>query len=144
MNDAPPEYRVGYKRPPLHRRFRKGQSGNPEGGRRRKRHDRHLLALIEAALDARTASGGRPPATRREAVIVGLVEKSATGDLGATKLLLNLMLRSEVAAPPPAADAENARAVLLGKLARLAAAPASDDRSGPAPRRADAMPATDE
>jgi hypothetical protein len=29
--------KVGRGRPPLHTRWRKGQSGNPEGGRKRKR-----------------------------------------------------------------------------------------------------------
>ena len=33
VSDTPPEYRVGYRKPPLHSRFKKGQSGNPEGGR---------------------------------------------------------------------------------------------------------------
>jgi hypothetical protein len=28
---AEPEYRVGYKRPPVHTRFKPGQSGNPSG-----------------------------------------------------------------------------------------------------------------
>src|SRR4051812_42126501 len=32
------EYDVGYGKPPLHSRFKKGQSGNPTGGRRHKSH----------------------------------------------------------------------------------------------------------
>ena len=32
-----PDYEVGYRRPPVHTRFRKGQSGNPGGRRPRER-----------------------------------------------------------------------------------------------------------
>jgi hypothetical protein len=101
MSDAPPGYPVGYKKPPLHSRFQKGQSGNPEGGRLHRRHDGPLAALLEAALDARMAARSRRPRTRRQAIVVGLVEKSTAGDLGAVKLLLDLVLRAELAAPPP-------------------------------------------
>jgi hypothetical protein len=30
-------YAVGYGKPPVHSRFKKGQSGNPKGGRRARR-----------------------------------------------------------------------------------------------------------
>ena len=37
VNDGrPPDYEVGYKKPPQATKFRKGASGNPAGGRRRK------------------------------------------------------------------------------------------------------------
>jgi hypothetical protein len=125
VSDTPPDYRVGYKQPPLHSRFKKGQSGNPEGGRRRPRPDRRLVALLEAALNARMARRRRRPLTRRQAVVVGLVEKSAAGDLRAIKLLLDLVLKAELAAPPPSpgpGDDDDPRTLLKRKLARLAAA----------------------
>src|SRR5947207_1796073 len=82
-DDPPPDYRVGYQKPPLHGRFRKGQSGNPEGGRRHRRRDLRLAALLEAALDARMAARPGRRLTRHQAIIIGLVDKSAAGDLGA-------------------------------------------------------------
>lgn len=118
-NDEPP-YAVGYKKPPLHSRFSKGQSGNPQGGRRRAKA---LSVLLDEALDRPTSSGsgGAPrPHTRREAIVAGLVEKSAAGDLRAIKLLLGLLQKTGAAAPPPAGD-EDPRAVLMRQLARLAA-----------------------
>jgi hypothetical protein len=45
MADGQHDYKVGPGRPPLHTRFRKGQSGNP-GGRRQKK----LHALLADAL----------------------------------------------------------------------------------------------
>jgi hypothetical protein len=29
--EEPPHYPVGYRKPPVHSRFKKGQSGNPRG-----------------------------------------------------------------------------------------------------------------
>ena len=129
VSDNPPDYRVGYKKPPLHSRFKKGQSGNPEGGRRRPRRDRRLVALLEAALDARMAGRRRRNLTRRQAVVLALVEQSAAGNLRAVKLLLDLVLKTELAAPPPGTGDDDPRAFLDRKLARLAAA-THDDGNG--------------
>src|SRR4051812_50096920 len=81
-------YRVGYGKPPLHTRFRKGQSGNPSGRPRRKTD---LASLLTRALDRPAEAQGQSAATQREAIVTALVEKSASGDLGATKLLFELM-----------------------------------------------------
>jgi Family of unknown function (DUF5681) len=130
VNENPPDYRVGYRKPPLHSRFRKGQSGNPEGGRLHRSRDRRLAALLVEALDARVAGRRRRPLTRRQAVVMALVEKSAAGDLRAIKLLLDLVLKTELAAPPPDPDADDPRAFLLHELTRLAAAKATEDVGG--------------
>jgi hypothetical protein len=127
MSDDPPDYPVGYKKPPLHSRFRKGQSGNPEGGRLHRRGDGRLAALLEEALDARVAARSRRPLTRRQAIVVGLVEKSATGDLRAVKLLLDVVLKTELAAPPPGTGEDDPRAFLLRELTRLAAANTAEE-----------------
>src|ERR1700730_12433614 len=142
MSEDPPEYRIGYKQPPLHSRFKKGQSGNPEGGRRQRPRHTHLPALIEEALDARMAGPRHRPLTRRQAIVVGLVEKSAAGDLRAVKLLFDLMLKTEPADPPPTADAEDARQVLLRRLARLAAEQGTEDGRTTAPSNPEGKPAS--
>src|SRR3954464_9043488 len=79
-------YSVGYGKPPLHTRFRKGHSGNPSGRPRRKTD---LASLLTRALDrpAEAEAEGPNAATQREAIVAALVGKSASGDLGATKLL---------------------------------------------------------
>ena len=82
------EYKVGPGRPPLHTRFKKGQSGNPRGPRRK-----DLPALLVAALDEPvvvTANGESRRVTKREAVIAQLVDQSAGADLRATKMLLDM------------------------------------------------------
>jgi hypothetical protein len=97
------DYKVGPGRPPLHTRFRKGQSGNP-GGRRKK----NLPALLAEALNEPvfvTIDGERRQITKREAVVHQLVNKSTTTDLRATKMLFDMIKdagqKAGVAAPPP-------------------------------------------
>jgi len=97
------DYKVGPGRPPLHTRFRKGQSGNP-GGRRKK----NLPALLADALNEAvfvTIDEERRQITKREAVVHQLVNKSTTADLRATKMLFDMIKDAEqkagVATPPP-------------------------------------------
>ena len=125
MSKQPPDYAVGYGKPPLHSRFRKGTSGNPQGGRR---HRQMLGAVLQEALDQPAAGEAarrraRHQPTRREAIIAGLVEKSAAGDLPATRLLLELDLKTELAAGPAPheGDDEDPREFLKRGLTRIRA-----------------------
>jgi hypothetical protein len=89
--------------PPLHTRFRKGQSGNP-GGRSKKK----LHALLADALNEPvfvTIDGERRKISKREAVVHQLVNNSATADLRATKMLFDMIKdveqKASVASPAP-------------------------------------------
>ena len=95
-------YEVGYGKPPKHTRFKKGQSGNPGG-----RCAKTLPALLAAALDETvyvTTNGRRRKLTKREAIITQMVDKSASADLRATKMLIDMMKdaeqKADVASPP--------------------------------------------
>src|SRR6516164_8897250 len=103
MADDENDFKVGHGRPPLRTRFKKGQSGNP-GGRRKK----PLPALLADALNEPvfvTIDGERRQITKREAIVHQLVNKSTTADLRATKMLFDMMKDAEqkagVAATPP-------------------------------------------
>ncbi len=106
MPDDDHDYKVGPGKPPLHTRFRKGQSGNPGG-----RSQKNLPALLVDALNEPvfvTIAGSRRKITKREAVIHQLVNKSADADLRATKMLIDMMKDVEQkagAAPQPAPEA---------------------------------------
>jgi Family of unknown function (DUF5681) len=89
MSETDSGYKVGPGKPPLHSRFKKGQSGNPRG-----RRAKNLPALLVEALNqpvAVTENGRRRLVTKREAVIAQLVDKSAAADLRATKMLLDIL-----------------------------------------------------
>ena len=102
MADSKSGYKVGPGRPPLHTRFKKGQSGNPGG-----RSAKSLPALLAEALNERTfvtIDGRRRKITKREAIVTQMVSKSASADLRATKMLIDMMKDAEqkagVASPP--------------------------------------------
>jgi hypothetical protein len=86
--DAEP---VGYKRPPKHSQFKKGQSGNPSGKPRRAK---------SAAVDEREAVLSRIVSTRingkvvritvRRALYETAADKAFKGDMRALALLLKL------------------------------------------------------
>jgi hypothetical protein len=65
MADDQHDYKVGPGRPPLHTRFRKGQSGNPGGRSKKKLHALPADALNEPAFV--TIDGERRKITKREA-----------------------------------------------------------------------------
>jgi hypothetical protein len=88
--------------PSLHTRFKKGQSGNPRG-----RPQQNLAALLAAALNEKvtaTVDGKRKQVTKREAVITQLVNKSASAELRATKMLIDMMRDIEKKADPAPAE----------------------------------------
>jgi hypothetical protein len=120
------DYRVGYGKPPLETRFKKGQSGNPGG---RPRGARNLMTQLCRALDKRivVAAGGgkRRRLARRALGFDRLAEKFAEGDPRATRLVLDLLNEIERRPPPepierPPLD-EADRTIIANLLARLRA-----------------------
>ena len=112
MADGESDYKVGPGKPPLHTRFKKGQSGNPRGPRRK-----DLSSLLVAALNEPvyvTIDGKRRKITKREAIVTQMVNKSTSADLRATKMLIDMMkgveqkagVPSPTPAPPPLTEAD--------------------------------------
>ena len=88
MSETKRDYAPNYRKPPLHTRFKKGQSGNPRG-----RPKKNLPALLVTALNEPVfvTTNGRRKITKREAVIAQLVNESAGANLRATKMLIDMM-----------------------------------------------------
>jgi Family of unknown function (DUF5681) len=89
--DREGDYEVGYGRPPRETRFAKGQSGNPRG---RPPGAKNLKTLLSEALNEMvvvTENGGRRKVTKRRAIITQLVNRSATADFRAIKILLDIV-----------------------------------------------------
>ena len=89
------DYEVGYGKPPRETRFTKGQSGNPRG---RPCGAKNLKTLLNEALNETiivTENGGRRRLTKREAILTQLVNRSATADFRAIKILLDLLRNIE-------------------------------------------------
>ena len=98
--DKTGDYEVGYRKPPRHSRFTKGQSGNPRG---RPAGAKNLKTLLSEALNEPvivTENGGRRRVTKRQAIITQLVNRSATADWRAIKILLDLVREIEGQSEP--------------------------------------------
>jgi Family of unknown function (DUF5681) len=103
-NDDQSDYKVGYKKPPLHTRFKKGQSANPRG---RPRGSKNLSTLLDDALNEPvvvTENGRRRTISKRQLGVKQLANKFAMAEAQATKTLLSLMQERErlAAAAAPA------------------------------------------
>ena len=102
-------YEVGYGKPPRHSRFRTGEpSANPRG-----RPRKNMTALLVEGLNKKvtvTENGRRRKVTLREAITSQLINQSASADLRATKMLLDLIKDAERQTAAAAAAAEPAPA----------------------------------
>jgi hypothetical protein len=121
MSETTRDYAVGYRKPPVGRRFQKGQSGNPRGPR-----GKTLPALLLAALNEPvyvTIDGHRRKITKREAIVTHMVDNAAGADLRATKMLIDMLKEVEqkagAAAPEPAQLTAPDREVVELFIARL-------------------------
>jgi len=103
-SDKEADYEVGYGKPPRDTRFAKGQSGNPRG---RPAGAKNLRTLLSEALNETvlvTENGGRRKVTKRQAIITQLVNRSATADFRAIKILLDIVRYIEGQAEPTAPE----------------------------------------
>jgi len=92
--DAPGgDYEVGYRRPPVHTRFKPGQSGNPKGrpkGTKNLKTD--LMEELGEKIVIREGEGARRISKQR-AVVKSLVARTLKGDARSASLLTSLMMR---------------------------------------------------
>ena len=122
-HDKKSDYEVGYGKPPRHTRFAKGQSGNPRG---RPPGTKSFTTLLDEALNERVLvaeNGGRRKVSKRQAIVTQLVNRAATANLPALKILLDFVRDSESqiesASPESAAFTEADERVLEQLRARF-------------------------
>jgi hypothetical protein len=90
-------YKVGFGKPPVNSRFKKGQSGNPKG---RPKGNLNLATILDEALNERVSireNGRTRTANKMEIAVKQVVNKAAAGDLRAFKILSELFGRSRPA-----------------------------------------------
>ena len=100
QDPAAGNYRVGYGKPPVSSRFRKGRSGNPKG---RPRGSKSARSLLDQALSAPVtiSEGGRTRVIeQRTALFKSLVAKAIKGDARAAALVVRLMDQFDLGVPP--------------------------------------------
>ena len=89
------EYEVGYGKPPKEYQFKKGQSGNKKGRPKNSKNTYVLLDEILSQTIPITENGKLMHISKRNAVLIQLVNKAVKGDLKATNALLPHMLMAD-------------------------------------------------
>ena len=92
-SEAPPTYEIGRGRPPVHSRFKPGQSGNPQGRRKGARNKR---TVVEQALNKRITireDGRKRSLSKFEVLVLTMLNKALQGDVK-TQIALFGLLRS--------------------------------------------------
>ena len=90
-SETPPDYEIGYGRPPVHSRFKPGQSGNPKG---RPKGHRNVRTVVEEALNKRITirEGDRTRSlSKLDGVVLTIVNKALQGDAKAQTALIALL-----------------------------------------------------
>jgi hypothetical protein len=90
MSTGSSDYDVGYRRPPRHSQFRKGQSGNPRGRPKGSQGTARLARRILNEKIPIRENGKRRIITKWEAALKQLANKAAAGDLRAIRELRQL------------------------------------------------------
>jgi hypothetical protein len=136
------DYRVGYKRPPLHTRYQPGECGNPKG---RPKGSKNTSTLLAEELNRRmsvTESGKRQRITKGHAIVKRAVNTAISDAKVGLSMLQNLQ-RSEApaahhAAVPPLPSGPEQDRVFEEFLRRVRASnpdemisPDDDDGGGP-------------
>jgi hypothetical protein len=115
-------YHVGYGKPPVKNRFKRGQSGNLKG---RPKGARNLRTLIAELMNARiyvTENGRRRSISTQEALLKGMLADALRGDHKARTALLALatqMLSDEGNGPPATPTRVQDSQILQRALARM-------------------------
>ena len=99
-----PNYDIGYGRPPVQHRFRKGHSGNPKG---KIQGQRTLKTELVEELQARitvTENGKTRKLSKLSVIVKRMVSDAAKGDARAREQLIRLVGQIEQARPAPGSD----------------------------------------
>lgn len=95
------ETKVGYKSPPVHSRFKPGQSGNPSGRAKGSENFKTLFNKILGEEVALREGAGVKKVSKAEAVLRGIVLGALKGDVRNLALLLRLAEQSGGFDEPP-------------------------------------------
>ena len=91
-----PDYKVGYKKPPEHTRFRKGQSGNKHG--RPKEEEKYFHHHLEKILERKVKimrNGKSCQITMEEMISEIILNKAAKGDRKCMDIVLKVVDQRE-------------------------------------------------
>lgn len=87
-------YEIGYGKPPMHTRFKKGMGGNKKG--RLKKHEKDdVFDLIEKELNSKVTLKDGNKISKKVALIRQFCNKASSGDYKSGKLLLDITAKQQ-------------------------------------------------
>jgi Family of unknown function (DUF5681) len=105
MTETKRDYDIGYGKPPEGRRFKKGQSGNPSGRPAKNAKSAQPVLVRKSDEQILVVTNGRcQKTTRRDVVMVQLVDEPAVAGFSATKFLADLLKEIEMKSSRRSAD----------------------------------------
>jgi hypothetical protein len=116
-------YVVGYGKPPVHTRFKKGQSGNPNG---RRKGAKNFSTALKETLQEKVVikeNGKSKAVSKQEVITKQLVNKAASGELRAIYIIASLRVDTEensATAAEPTSLNEQDRKLILSLLKQYA------------------------
>lgn len=126
MTNENDDYKVGYGRPPLHTRFRKGESGNRKG--RKKGQGKPSISLRELLDEMQVVqiAGRKIKMTKGEILLRKQLEKAMQGDPRSMKFLIEVMSKNGMIdwTMAPAFDFAGAKQELERRIMKLTSRPA--------------------
>lgn len=132
QTDGKPNGAVGYRRPPVNRQFKPGQSGNPKG--RPKGSKNFATAFAEALMrpiKVRDRNTGKiRTLTKQDVMIEAITNKAMAGDAKAFATVIQLADKFQVFKALTQSNADivaSLKAKIEGQLARLVARQTSPD-----------------
>lgn len=98
MKDAsdPGDYEVGYSKPPVSTRFRRGQSGNPHGRSRGRKNELPYEAVLGQMVTIREDGVGRQ-VTAAEAFILQMTKQGLEGNSNAARKMMDAIKEARAA-----------------------------------------------
>ncbi len=94
---------TGYKKPPMHSQWKKGQSGNPSGKPKKEPSLNAKLKNLAAKEIVVTENGKKVSMTQDEAMLVAVLMKAMKGDMAAVKFVFEQLGAGEEALLSPPA-----------------------------------------
>lgn len=118
---------VGYKKPPKHSQFKKGQSGYPQGRKKGKAQLPDFTKALVGSLSERVTvivKGKSSKITKFDAGLIQFANKVAKGDVASFKMLIGMQAQLAIHSPAHAVrESDSAQAIrdrIMAKLDRMA------------------------